>query len=168
MAKTTQPELPKVDGDEPVKKDEAATKKVKPASTKKKAKGLKKTVGADGEPKRKRKYKPGRLALRQICKIQGAPQPKLALPKSCFTRLVKELLGETTIPDARITRSAIEALQEAAEAGLSQCFNVANALACDLNKSATIKQKHMRVARNIIFHPHKLSDSGIKNGSLLY
>lgn len=135
----------------------------------KREKKEKKDKEADGEKAsgKKRRYKPGRLALRQICKIQGAQQPRFCLPRANFNRLVREILGDT-MSNGRITKNALIALQEAAEAAVSQSLNLANALSCDLNKSSTVKEKHMRVARNILFHSHKIPDSGITNGTLLY
>jgi histone H3/H4 len=120
-------------------------------------------AGAE-KSRRKRRAKPGRRAMMHIQKLQRSTD--LVLPRACFLRLVREVLADA-MPDARITRSAVDALQHASEAAVANCFNVANALSCDLNKSTTPKAKHVRVARNILFHPHKLPDSGIKNGTLL-
>lgn len=139
----------------------------KPLPRKKVAKEPVATADGAKPPRNKRKTKPGRGALRNIRKIQSANPPKELIPRASFARLVRELLAQSLLPDARITRSAIDALQIASEAATAQCLNVANALACDISKSPTLKLKHLRVARNIIFHPHKLSDGGITHGSLM-
>ena len=114
---------------------------------------------------RKRRLRPGRAALKAICKVQGCTG--LLLPKTSFRRLVREVLAESALPGARMEKDALIGLQQAAEAALANCFNLANAAACDLSKSQTMELKHFRFARAIIFEPHKLSDAGITGGSLL-
>ncbi|XP_049831928.1 histone H3-3-like isoform X1 [Schistocerca gregaria] len=72
--------------------------------------------------KRKRTTKPGYKALKEIRKYQRSTQ--LVIPKIPFVRLIKEILmtvsRETNV--SRIERSAVEALQEAAEMVIVQLF----------------------------------------------
>ncbi|XP_049963341.1 histone H3-8-like [Schistocerca serialis cubense] len=72
--------------------------------------------------KRKRATKRGYKALKEIRKYQRSTQ--LVIPKIPFVRLIKEILmtvsRETNV--TRIERSAVEALQEAAEMVIVQLF----------------------------------------------
>ena len=148
MGKTTQPPAAP-----------PAEKKVKPEAE---ASGA-----ADGEKKvsrRKYRARPGRAALRAIQKYQKTTET--LVQRAPVRRLVREVLNEVN-PEMRITKTAMTLLHHAMEAAGVNALNVANALACDLNKGKTVDEKHLRVARNILFHPHKLADSGIVHGSLL-
>ena len=64
-----------------------------------------------GFPIKKRCYRPGTLALRDIRKYQKSTD--LLIKKAAFIRLVKEILhGKLGWPEIRMQRIAVEALQE--------------------------------------------------------
>lgn len=62
---------------------------------------------------RKRKWKPGTVALREIRRQQKSV--KSMLPRAAFERLVREIMAETNSESVRLQRSALDALQQGAE-----------------------------------------------------
>jgi histone H3 len=78
-----------------------------------------------GEKKMRKKYKfkSGTVCLREIKKIQKTT--KLLIQKSPFKRLVKEITSEYT-PGIIYQKTALEALQEAAEDYIIEIFQNAN------------------------------------------
>ena len=103
-------------------------------------------------PKKKHRFKPGTVALREIRKFQRSTD--LLIKKLPFKRLVKEIaddsenkgywLGHTP----RFQPSAILALQEAAEAYLVGLFEHTNLEAIH-GKRITVKPKDIQLARRI-------------------
>ena len=76
--------------------------------------------------KRKRRNKPGTVALREIRRYQKSTERLLrTLP---FCRLVREIAQDHRL-DLRFQSSALEALQEASEAFMAEQFSIANAVA---------------------------------------
>ena len=69
-----------------------------------------------GESGKKRRYRPGALALAEIRKYQKSTQS--LIPKLPFRRLVREI-AQNEKQDIRMQETALEALQEAAENILS-------------------------------------------------
>ncbi|KAF8450585.1 histone-fold-containing protein [Boletus edulis BED1] len=117
---------------------------------------LPRQAGADEQPgqRKKRRYRPGTLALREIRKYQRSTD--LLLRKLPFSRVVREIaldmmtdtnfqLGETAL---RWQSSAILALQEATEAFLVHLFEDANLCAIHA-KRVTIMQRDIQLARRI-------------------
>ena len=100
-----------------------------------------------GFPIKKRHYRPGTLALREIRKYQKSTD--LLIKKAPFIRLVKEIqhgkLGRTEI---RMQRIAVEALQEAAEYYITKIFDDANLCALHA-KRITLQPKDMQLAMRI-------------------
>lgn len=112
--------------------------------------------------RRRRRYKPGTVALREIRRYQKSTD--LLLRKAPFARLVREIMQDI-LPDeaqiqngssqfsfsgsdARITVKALEALQEASEAYLTAVFT--DSLHCCLHaKRVTIKPTDLRLARKL-------------------
>ncbi|GMM34896.1 centromeric DNA-binding histone H3-like protein [Saccharomycopsis crataegensis] len=97
---------------------------------------------------KKRRYRPGTLALREIRKYQKSTD--LLLRKLPFSRLVREIatdyMGDK---DAiRWQSVALQALQEAAEAFLVNLFEDTNLCAIHA-KRVTIMQKDIQLARRI-------------------
>jgi histone H3 len=78
--------------------------------------------------KKKQRFRPGTLALREIRKFQESTA-KL-IPKLSFQRLVREIM-HTNVSDMRITRTALDAIQDAAEAHVVRRLNAAYSLDCD-------------------------------------
>jgi len=95
-----------------------------------------------------RRHRPGVVALREIRKFQKST--KLLIPKMPFGRLVREVARKVTHdnPDLRFQSSALECLQEAAEAFLVQLFE--DTLLCAIHaKRVTIMQKDIILATRI-------------------
>jgi histone H3 len=105
-------------------------------------------LDAEGIPvkgKRPHRFRPGTVALREIRRYQKGTQ--LLLRKAPFQRLVREV-AQGCADDLRFQSSAIEALQEAAEAYLVGVFEDTN-LCCMHAKRVTIQPKDMQLAARI-------------------
>ncbi|KAK4216084.1 centromeric DNA-binding histone H3-like protein cse4 [Rhypophila decipiens] len=97
---------------------------------------------------KKRRYKPGTRALREIRRYQSSTD--LLLLKLPFARLVKEI-GQNIRPqddEMRWQSHALAALQEASEAFLVHLFEDTNLCAIHA-KRVTIMQKDIQLARRI-------------------
>ena len=100
-----------------------------------------------GFPIKKRCYRPGTLALREIRKYQKTTD--LLIRKAPFIRLVREILhGKLGKMEIRMQRIAVEALQEAAEYYLTNLFDDANLCALHA-KRITLQPKDMQLALRI-------------------
>ncbi|KAK0748592.1 histone-fold-containing protein, partial [Apiosordaria backusii] len=97
---------------------------------------------------RKRRYRPGTLALKEIRRYQS--NTDLLLLKLPFARLVREIAitCRPTNDELRWQSQAIQALQEASEAFLVHLFEDTNLLAIHA-KRVTIMQKDLQLARRI-------------------
>jgi len=104
-----------------------------------------------GDPfpgRKKRRYRPGTLALKEIRRYQSSTE--LLMRKLPFSRLVREIAlnlrpsGE----GMRWQSQAIQALQEASEAFLVHLFEDTNLCAIHA-KRVTIMQKDIQLARRI-------------------
>jgi len=105
-------------------------------------------LGDPGPVARKRRYRPGTLALREIRRLQKTTD--LLLLKLPFSRLVREV-ALTLRPQGEGMRwqsQAIQALQESAEAFLVHLFEDTNLCAIHA-KRVTIMQKDIQLARRI-------------------
>jgi histone H3-like centromeric protein A len=108
---------------------------------------------AAGDPTpqgRRRRYRPGTVALKEIRKYQRSYD--LLLLKLPFARLVREvaldLLPTDVGAELRWQSHAIQALQEASEAFLVHLFEDTNLCAIHA-KRVTIMQKDIQLARRI-------------------
>jgi len=102
-----------------------------------------------GQSPRKRKYRPGTKALREIRKYQKSSD--LLIPAMPFSRLIREIvqsvLGYNT-QEFRFQSAALMALQEAAEAYLVTLFE--DTVLCAIHaKRVTIMPRDMQLARRI-------------------
>ena len=99
------------------------------------------------QPK-KRRYRPGTLALREIRRYQKSTE--LLINKLPFQRLVREISREISggEEDKKWQSAALGALQEAAEAYLVGLFEDANLCAVHA-KRVTIMTKDLALARRI-------------------
>ena len=95
--------------------------------------------------KKKRRYRPGAVALREIRKYQKSTE--LLIRKLPFQRLVREISQDFQV-GLRFQSSAVLALQEAAEAYLVGLFEDTN-LAAIHAKRVTIMPKDIQLARRI-------------------
>ncbi|KAG1768129.1 histone-fold-containing protein [Suillus occidentalis] len=107
-----------------------------------------------GQSRKKRRYRPGTLALREIRKYQRSTD--LLLRRLPFSRVVREIAMDM-MTDTNYERgeaglrwqsSAIMALQEATEAFLVHLFEDANLCAIHA-KRVTIMQRDIQLARRI-------------------
>ena len=101
-------------------------------------------AAAASKPK-KRRYRPGAAALQEIRKSQKTTE--LLIRKLPFQRLVREIASEICT-DIRFQSTALQALQEAAEAYLVGLFEDTNQCAIHA-KRVTIMPKDMHLARRI-------------------
>ena len=108
-------------------------------------------VGKVMLPRKKHRYRPGTVALREIRKYQKSTE--LLMRKLPFARLVREVAKDLTsigsFPNGvRFQESAIIALQEAAEDYLVHLFEDTNleTLHC---KRVTVHARDMQLARRI-------------------
>ena len=101
-------------------------------------------------PKKKRRYKPGTVALREIRKYQK--NTDLLIRKLPFQRVVRKIaednLSSRFTNGIRFQATAVLALQEAAEAYLVRKFEHSNLEAIHA-KRVTIMPKDMQLARAI-------------------
>eukprot|EP00483_Globobulimina_turgida_P012576 UN12599 len=99
----------------------------------------------DNKKKKKRRARPGVIAIREIRKYQASGD-KL-IPKLPFSRLVKEVCRKYR-HDLRWRANAIEALHYAAEAYIVQIFE--DAYLCTIHaKRVTIYPRDIQLARRI-------------------
>lgn len=109
-------------------------------------------IGKRLEPpmRRKRRYKPGEGALKEIRKYQKSTD--LLIRKAPFQRLVREITAsicsELGYESKRFQSTSIQALQEAAEAYIVDLFEDTNLAAIHANR-VTIQPKDLRLARRI-------------------
>jgi len=95
---------------------------------------------------RRRRYRPGQKALREIRHFQKSFN--LLVPRLPFSRLVKEISQHYGPPHLRFQAAALMALQEAAEAYLVQLME--DAYLCSVHaKRVTLMNKDMTLARRI-------------------
>ena len=108
------------------------------------AKGGVKASSQDGD-KRKIRFKPGTVALREIKRYQKSTS--LLLPRAPFQRLVRSVCSNFD-NDLRFQAQALMALQEAAEAYLVGIFEDSNLCAIHANR-VTVQKKDMLLASRI-------------------
>ena len=94
----------------------------------------------------KRRTRPGTAALREVKKLQ-VNSTKLIIPKRRFQLLVKEIAIDRK-SDIKFEVSAVQALQEAAEAHLVELFRKAQVVACHA-KRETLYGRDLHVVRHI-------------------
>jgi histone H3 len=104
----------------------------------------KRNIGGGGKGRRRR-YRPGTVALREIRKYQKSTD--LLIRKAPFARLVREIAGEMK-SELRFQSTALLCLQEAAEAHLVGTFEDTNLCAIHA-KRVTIMPKDIKLARRI-------------------
>lgn len=92
-----------------------------------------------------RRWRPGTLALREIRSYQKSTH--MLIPKAAFIRFVREI-AQGINGEIRFKKSSLEALQEAAEAYLTEKFEEANLCAIHA-KRVTIDAKDMRLDKMI-------------------
>ena len=109
--------------------------------------GKKKSKKLDGPvaTKKKRRFRPGTVALREIRHAQRTVE--LCIKKLPFQRLCREVTHNIRT-DTRFQQSAMEALQESAEAHLVTQFEVSNLFAIHA-KRVTLMVKDMHLLQRV-------------------
>lgn len=95
--------------------------------------------------KRKHRYRPGTVALREIRRYQKSTD--MLIRRAPFQRLLREI-ARYTAQDMRFQASALAALQEATEAYVVGLFEDTNLCAVHA-KRVTIQPKDLQLARRI-------------------
>jgi histone H3/H4 len=96
--------------------------------------------------KRKRRFRPGTKALREIRHYQTTTH--LLIRKAPFSRLVRQVQNEFNHLEMRFTSKAIHAIQEAAEKYLVSLFEDANLCAIHARR-VTLMVKDIQLTRRI-------------------
>jgi len=109
-------------------------------------KAARKSAPALGTQHKKRRFRPGTVALREIRRYQKSTE--LLLRKLPFQRLVREIAQDFKTDGIRFQAEAIMALQESSEAYLVGLFEDSNLCAIHA-KRVTIYPKDMQLARRI-------------------
>ena len=107
----------------------------------------KKTAPAMGglKEKKKQRFRPGTVALREIKRYQKSTD--MLLPRAPFQRLVRHICSGID-NDLRFQAQALLALQESTEAYLTGLFEDANLCAIHANR-VTVMMKDMQLSRRI-------------------
>lgn len=108
-------------------------------------KAKKKTAPAEGGIKKKMRWRPGTVALREIKRYQKSTD--LLLAKSPFQRFVRSICDGID-GQLRFQSQALLALQEAAESYLTGLFEDSNLCAIHANR-VTVMKKDLDLARRI-------------------
>jgi histone H3 len=106
---------------------------------------IKKTAPAEGGMKKKMRWRPGTVALREIKRYQKATE--LLLAKAPFQRFVRAICDGID-GQLRFQAQALLALQEAAESYLTGLFEDANLCAIHATR-VTVMKKDLDLARRI-------------------
>ena len=104
-----------------------------------------------GRVRRKRRFRPGTVALREIRKYQKSTE--LLIRKIAFQRLVREVVYQMNKKDYKIQSTALLALQEASEQFLVNMFDQCNDIAIH-GKRVTVMRKDIQLWKRI----HDFSD----------
>jgi len=102
--------------------------------------------GAVKIKKKKIRYRPGMLALKEIRKYQKTTE--MLIPRIRFQRLVREITQDISVDQLKFQSAALLALQEAAEAYLVGLFEDTNLCAIHA-KRVTIMPKDIALARRL-------------------
>lgn len=106
---------------------------------------------ASASPKRKRRSRPGTVALREIRKYQKSTD--LLIQKLPFQRIVRKILGDVAPNTAfKLQQNALLALQEALEAYLVSLFEDSNLCAIHA-KRVTVMEKDIKLAKRVRADP---------------
>lgn len=139
------------------------TKKYAPAGGKKSVSGKKKKqdTTSGGGVSKKRRWRPGTAALREIRRYQKSTE--LLIRKLPFQRIVREIAQELK-PDCRFQTEALAALQEGAETFLTEHFDDTN-LAALHAKRVTIMPGDQRLALRLSKQDHLIPTAGSSSTS---
>jgi histone H3 len=102
-------------------------------------------VKVEGPKKKKHRYRPGALALKEIRRYQNSTE--LLIPRLPFQRIVREIAKEFKL-NLKFQSAAIGTLQEASEAYLVGLFEDTN-LCCLHASRVTIMPRDIQLARRL-------------------
>jgi histone H3 len=108
--------------------------------------GKKDATTAQAGMKKSRRYRPGTVALREIRRLQTTTTPLLR--RAPFRRLVREVSEQYQNRAVRFQLTAIEAIQEAAEAYVISVLEDTNICALHANR-VTAMPKDLQLARRL-------------------
>jgi histone H3/H4 len=137
----------------PVQKKTSSSKKTLPVTSirKRKTGSPSKTTPAivHTATKKPHRFRAGTVALREIRKLQRTTN--LQIPKLRFSKLVREIASQmgAEAGSKRFTQSALDALQEATETYLVNCFATTNLAAIHRDRM-TIFPKDMKIATKLV------------------
>lgn len=114
-------------------------------------KGGDEPAAAGGKKERKYRFKPGTVALREIRRFQKSVD--VLIPKAPLRRLIREVAAPYK-DDLRFSGPALDALQQASEAYVTDLFADANECAIQHDR-VTVEPKDMRLAMKMR-HDHTL------------
>ena len=81
----------------------------------------------DGQERKKRRFRPGTVAIREIKHYQKFREGERLIPRSPFNRVINEILASYSTSDGlRMTRTGREALREMAEVWLTELMDGVN------------------------------------------
>ena len=123
----------------------SGAKTSKTTATTKAEKAIKKTAPAEGGMKKKMRWRPGTVALREIKRYQRGTD--LLLLKAPFQRFVRSICDGID-GQLRFQAQALLALQEAAESYVTGLFEDANLCAIHASR-VTVMKKDLDLARRI-------------------
>lgn len=136
----------KKSADKKVDKKSKVIKKEKETKSKvTKVKSIKAPPRVDADGKRKIRFRPGTVSLREIKRYQKSTE--CLLPRAPFQRLVRDIAKEHDA-DLRFQSQALMALQESAEAYIVGLFEDTNICAIHANR-VTVMHKDMLLARRL-------------------
>jgi histone H3 len=127
------------------KKSAKSSKVGKSGSAVKAEKAIKKTAPAEGGMKKKMRWRPGTVALREIKRYQKVTD--LLLAKAPFQRFVRSICDGID-SQLRFQSQALLALQEASESYITGLFEDANLCAIHATR-VTVMKKDIDLARRI-------------------
>ncbi|TQN63582.1 histone H3.3 [Colletotrichum shisoi] len=144
LLETTNPQLPRLPSP-PIKATKTAVRTGKGKAPQGRAKKAPKKSNIIVRKTKKRRFRPGTKALREIKKLQK--EVKLAIPKRAFSRVVREVAFSIS-PSLQFQSIALEALQEAAEAFLISVLENANLCAIHARR-VTLQKKDVDLVREL-------------------
>ena len=109
-------------------------------------KSVRSKKSSKGSARRKRRFRPGTVALREIRKYQKST--KLLIRKIPFQRLVREIVYKMKDKDFKFQSTALLALQEASEGFLVNMFDQCNHIAIH-GKRTTVMVKDIRLWKRL-------------------
>lgn len=123
-----------------------ALKRLKPGNKVPRHNAMMNKAHEEDEEVKKRHWKKGTVALREIRQLQKN-STHLLIPRKSFRRLCQELMQDKY----NMTQNAAYCLQEGAECYLQQVFKNAQDICCNISKDITVNSSHLQFAAALGF-----------------